>query len=98
MLHRSRSISVVDYRCDAQPGDAAFEEQHAICSVSYVRKGSFGYRSRGGAHELVAGSVLVGCAGDAYTCTHDHHHGGDECLSFQLSDELAEAAGAPPAL
>lgn len=69
-----------------------------MCSMSYVRRGSFGYRLRGEVHELVAGSTLVGRAGDEYQCTHDHHAGGDECLSFQLSDELAGAAGVTPEL
>jgi AraC family transcriptional regulator len=55
-----------------------------------VRRGSFGYHSRGRASELVAGSTLVGHAGDEYVCTHDHVCG-DECLSFQLAPELAQA-------
>jgi AraC family transcriptional regulator len=97
LLHRSRSVSVVDYRCDARPGDAPADEQHAAFSLSYVRRGSFGYRCRGEAHELVAGATLVGRAGDVYNCTHDHHLGGDECLSFQFSDELVDSLGAPPA-
>lgn len=58
-----------------------------------MRKGSFGCRSRGRDHELVPGSLLVGHAGDEYSCTHDHHAGGDECLSFQFTPELAEAIG-----
>ncbi|MFN3988353.1 MAG: helix-turn-helix transcriptional regulator [Rhodocyclaceae bacterium] len=31
--------------------------------------------------------------GDEYLCTHDHHDGGDECLSFQLTPELVETIG-----
>ena len=57
-----------------------------------MRKGSFGYRTRGQYFELVAGSVLVGRAGDEYVCSHDHVCG-DECLSFQLAPELVEAIG-----
>jgi AraC-like DNA-binding protein len=34
--------------------------------------------------------VLVGHAGDEFVCTHEHHGGGDECLSFRFSDEAAE--------
>jgi len=56
-----------------------------------VRKGTFGYRARGRAFDLVAGSIVVGRPGLEYTCTHDHHVCGDECLSFQLAPELAEA-------
>jgi AraC-like DNA-binding protein len=64
--------------------------------VSYARKGSFGYRTLGQSHELVAGSVLVGRAGDEFTCTHDHHVCGDECLAFHLQPEAVEAVGLDP--
>ncbi len=67
-------------------------ERHRSHSVSYVRKGSFGCRTRGRFFELVAGSILVGHPGDEYTCTHDHVCG-DECLSFFLAPELVEAIG-----
>jgi AraC-like DNA-binding protein len=86
------SISVSDFRCSAAPGDAPFVEQHRRHSVSYVRKGSFGCRSRGRSFELVAGSVMVGHPGDEYVCSHDHVCG-DECLSFFLSPDLVQAIG-----
>src|SRR5476649_214650 len=86
------SITVSDLRCSAGPGDTPLVEQHRCHSVSFVRKGSFGCRSRGRSHELVAGSVMVGHPGDEYLCTHDHVSG-DECLSFFLSPELVETIG-----
>jgi AraC-like DNA-binding protein len=86
------SITVSDFRCSAVPGDKPFTEQHRCHSISYVRKGSFGYRCRGMEHELVAGSVLVGFPGTEFICTHDHVCG-DECLSFFLEPALVEAAG-----
>jgi AraC-like DNA-binding protein len=85
-------ISVIDYRCTIGPADEPFAEVHRDFSVSYVRKGSFGYRSRGESFELVAGSVLVGHPGDEYICRHDHVYG-DECLSFHLAPALVEAIG-----
>lgn len=91
MLKTGSALAVVDYRCTAGPGDAPFEEHHDATAIAYVRAGSFGYRCRGVAHELVTGAVLIGRAGDDYLCTHDHHGGGDECLSFHLSAELADA-------
>jgi AraC-like DNA-binding protein len=87
-----KSISVFDFRCGFGPGDKPFAEQHRCHSISYVRTGSFGCRSRGKFHELVSGSVLIGHPGDEYTCTHEHVRG-DECLSFHLSPELVEAIG-----
>jgi AraC-like DNA-binding protein len=87
------SVSATDYCCDAGPHDKPYAELHRRVSLAYVRRGSFGYRYRGETHELVAGSVLVGHAGDEFVCTHEHHGGGDECLSFQCSPEIAEAIG-----
>jgi AraC-like DNA-binding protein len=83
------SISVIDNRCRVAPGEKPFLEVHQSFSVSYVRKGTFGYRTRGQSFELVAGSVLVGRPGHEYICTHDHADG-DECLSFFLEPALVE--------
>ncbi len=92
-LSQGDALTVVDYRCEACPTDTPFAEVHEAFSVSYVRKGSFGYRTRGETFELVAGSVLVGHPGDEFMCTHDHHVCGDECLSFQLTPALVAAIG-----
>ncbi len=86
-------LRIASYRCDAGPDARPFTEQHEGHSVSYVRRGSFGYRTRGRRYELVAGSVLVGCPGDEYVCTHDHHVCGDECLAFHLSPGFVELVG-----
>ena len=87
------AFKAIDYRCDAGPDDAPYTEVHRLFSIAYVRRGSFGYRYRGDTHELVAGSVLVGHAGDEFVCTHEHHSGGDECLAFQCPAETVEALG-----
>ena len=86
------SVTVSDFRCSAVPGDKPYSEQHGCHSISFVRKGSFGYHSRGRAHDLVAGSFLIGSPGAEFTCTHDHVCG-DECLSFFFSPELVDAIG-----
>src|SRR5438105_9704619 len=91
LLQRDR-ISVTEFRCTAGPGDKPFAEAFPAHSISYVRKGSFGCHCRGRFHELVAGSILVGCLGDEYVCTHDHVVG-DECLSFFLAPALVETIG-----
>jgi AraC-like DNA-binding protein len=89
------SITVSDFRCTATVGEAPFLEQHRCHSISYVRKGSFGCRSRGRLFELVAGSIFVGHPGDEFACSHDHVCG-DECLSFFLAEELVEMVGDRP--
>jgi len=88
---------VVDYHCSVGPGDAPFVERHPGFSVSYVRKGSFGYRARGQSFDLVAGSILIGHPGDEYMCTHDHVYG-DECLSFFFAPAVVDAIGGRPEL
>ncbi len=96
-LFQNAALTVMDYRCEAGPDVEPFVERHAGFDLAYVRRGSFGYRARGEAFELVAGSILVGHPGDEYLCTHDHTVG-DECLSFQLSPALVEAIGGRPQL
>jgi len=57
----SPSMSIYDYRCGAGPHDRPFTECHGRHSISYVRRGSFGYRCGGRHAELVAGALLVAC-------------------------------------
>lgn len=92
-LLQSDAMTVVDYRCEAGPRDTPFVEVHADFSVSYVRRGSFGCATRGRTFDLVAGALVVGYPGDAFTCTHDHHVCGDECLSFQFTPAQIDALG-----
>ncbi len=86
------TLTVSDFRCTAVPGERPFAELHRCHSISFVRKGSFGYHSRGRSHDLVAGSFLIGSPGTEFVCTHDHVCG-DECLSFFFEPELVETIG-----
>jgi AraC-like DNA-binding protein len=92
-LFEGAALAVRDYRCDAGPHDRAVVERFSEHSISYVQQGSFGCRTRGHAHELVAGAFLIGHPGDDYLCAHDHHAGGDVCLSFHYDAALVEAIG-----
>ena len=56
-LLETPALSVMDYRCSAAPGDKPYAESFSSYSISYVRKGSFGYSSRGRRHDLVPGSL-----------------------------------------
>lgn len=89
-LYAGEALSVYAFRCTAGPADKPFVEVHRAHSLSYVRRGSFGCRTLGAEHELVAGAVMVGRSGQEYMATHQHHACGDECLSIKLSHELAE--------
>lgn len=92
-MSSSDAIAVFEYRCTAGPHTRPFTELHTCDSMAFVRKGSFGYRVRGDAYELVAGSTLVGRTGDEYMCTHEHVCG-DECLAVQLAPEITDSLGA----
>src|SRR5579859_6931162 len=92
-LLRTDALSVIDFRCQARTGDRPFAEQHRGYTIAYVRRGSFGYHTRGQSFELVTGSTLLGHDGDDYICSHDHVCG-DECLSFHLTPGLLESIGA----
>jgi AraC family transcriptional regulator len=93
-IHEGPGLSVYDARCDARPGEKPFAEVYHRHSLAFVRRGSFGCRTLGRAHELVPGAVLVGRPGQEYTATHEHHACGDECLSLKLEPGLAESLGA----
>ena len=86
------TLTVSDFRCTAVAGEKPFAELHRGHSISFVRKGSFGYHCRGRSHELVAGSFLIGTPDTEFICTHDHICG-DECLSFFFAPELVETIG-----
>lgn len=90
------ALSVAGFHCDSGPGDAPFLEIHEGYSLSFVRGGTFGYECRGGRYDLVPGAILVGRPGVEYTCTHEHHGTGDECLSFGLSTDVLEDVGVSP--
>jgi AraC-like DNA-binding protein len=94
-LIKRATVTVSDFRCTAVPGEKPFAELHRCHSISFVRKGSFGYHSRGRTHDLVAGSCLIGSPGTEFVCTHDHVCG-DECLSFFFEPELVESVGDRP--
>jgi AraC-like DNA-binding protein len=98
IAHEDPHLLVVDYVCRAGPHARLFEEVHERHSLSLVRRGAFGCRSMGEHYELAPGGFLIGAPGDSYVCTHEHHHAGDECLSFQFAPELVDEIGADDAI
>ena len=90
----TKSVRVREFRCTAGPNSKAFPEMHGESGIAYVVKGSFGYRYRGRAHEMVAGGVISGLGRDEYVCTHEHHACGDVCLSIRIAPEMADELGA----
>lgn len=78
-----------DVVCGAGPRDSPFEEQHSRTAVAIVLKGTFQYRTATGGELMTPGSMLLGNAGDCFTCGHEHGTG-DRCLSFSYSEEFCE--------
>jgi AraC family transcriptional regulator len=90
--------SVSDVVCTSGPHDRPFEEQHSNHSIAVVVSGTFQYRSAKHCELMTPGSLLMGNAGQGFTCGHEHGTG-DRCLSFSYTPEfferLASDAGAP---
>jgi AraC family transcriptional regulator len=81
--------TVSDVTCAAGPYDQPFEEQHTQPAIAIVLGGTFQYRSSTGRELMTPGSLLLGNAGDCFTCGHEHGTG-DRCLSFSYTPEFFE--------
>jgi AraC family transcriptional regulator len=81
--------SVRDVVCSAGPQHRPFEEQHTRTSIAIVVAGTFQYRTSTGRELMTPGSLLLGTAGQAFTCSHEHGQG-DRCVSFSYSEDFCE--------
>ncbi len=81
--------TVADVLCTSGPKDRPFEEQHARVSIAIVAAGTFQYRSSSGRAVMTPGSILLGTAGGAFECGHEHA-AGDRCLAFQYDESYFE--------
>lgn len=81
-----------DVVCTAGPQDRPFEEQHSRTSVAVVVAGTFQYRTSAGRELMMPGSLLLGNAGQCFTCGHEHGRG-DRCISFSYSPDFSERLG-----
>ena len=89
--------SVRELICTAGPADRPFEEQHSVYSIAIVLGGSFQYRTSTGRELMTPGSILLGNAGDCFTCGHEHGTG-DRCLSFSYTRDFCERFADPAGL
>jgi AraC family transcriptional regulator len=81
--------TVGDLMCTSGPQDRPFEEQHEQVAIAIVAAGTFQYRTKTGRALMTPGSLLLGNAGDAFECGHEHGTG-DRCIAFQFSPEYFE--------
>jgi AraC-like DNA-binding protein len=82
--------TVSDVVCTSGPLDPPFEEQHSKTCVGIVMSGTFQYRTSTGRELMLPGSLLLGNAGDCFTCGHEHGIG-DHCISFFYTQEFCES-------
>ncbi len=75
--------------CTAGPADRPFEERHGQSCIALVTRGTFRYRSALGTVDLAPGGAMLGNAGQAYECGHDHSWG-DRCIAFHYDEPLLE--------
>ena len=80
---------VLDIVCTYGPDDRPFEEHFGATSISLVLAGNFVYRGEHGSSLISSGALLLGNAGNAFECSHQHGDG-DRCLSFQFDEDLFE--------
>lgn len=78
-----------DVVCASGPGDRPFEEQHSQTCVAIVVGGTFQYQTSAGRELMLPGALLLGNAGDYFTCGHEHGVG-DRCVSFSYTQEFCE--------
>ena len=82
--------TVSDVVCTSGPQDLPFEEQHSRTCVGIVMSGTFQYRTSTGRELMLPGSLLLGNAGDSFTCGHEHGVG-DHCISFFYTPQFCES-------
>ena len=81
--------AVSDVVCTAGPMDRPFEEQHSGTSIAVVLSGTFQYRCLASPELMTPGCLLLGNAGDAFCCGHEHGSG-DRCVAFWYAPEFFE--------
>ncbi|MCW5771162.1 MAG: helix-turn-helix transcriptional regulator [Rhodospirillaceae bacterium] len=79
--------------CRRGPHDRRFEEQHRRVSIAAVIAGTFQYRTDAGRALLYPGAFMLGNAGTAFECGHDHGTG-DRCIAFHFEPALFEEIAA----
>lgn len=89
VLASGEGWTVSDVVCTSGPYDRPYEEQHTDTCVAIVVSGTFQYRTSAGGELMTPGSLLLGNAGDSFTCGHEHGKG-DRCISFSYSEEFRE--------
>jgi AraC family transcriptional regulator len=82
--------SVSHVVCTLGPRDRPFEEKHSNISVAVVAAGTFHYRSAAGRELMTPGSLLLGNAGRAFECGHEHGIG-DRCIAFSYTPDFFES-------
>lgn len=95
-IHSSPFFRIFDFDCREEAGAAPSSEWCADYCVSFVRKGSFGYRVGRKTFDVHSGTVLLENPGTEYEISHCHPVS-DRCTNLCVDEglltEVAEAFG-----
>jgi AraC family transcriptional regulator len=89
-LARGDGWAVSHVVCILGPRDRPFEEIHSNISIAIVAAGTFQYRSASGRELMTPGSLLLGNAGQAFECGHEHGIG-DRCIAFSYTPDFFDS-------
>lgn len=81
--------SIEDVVCDLGSEDRPFEEHFNRATIAAVLDGAFECGTRSAKALLYPGALLLGKAGSAFECGHDHGRG-DHCVAFHFDPGLFE--------
>jgi hypothetical protein len=92
-LHKTPLGRILDFKCQCECEGSSEKEYTRNFSISFTRRGSFGYHVGLRTYDIHSGVVLLEKAGCEYTVTHRSTIK-DECTIFELADEFeTESAG-----
>ncbi len=86
-LHHSPLVRVLDFKCQCGRDPRRASEQTQKFTISFTRRGSFGYHIGRRNYEVHSGIVLLEKAGCEYAISHPSTIN-DECTIFELGEDV----------
>ncbi len=89
LLHQSPMGQILDFKCLSACEGRSSSEYTRRFSISFTRRGSFGYHAGRRSYDIHSGVMLMERAGCEYTVSH-RCAVKDECTIFEFTDEFVE--------
>lgn len=90
-LHKSPTVSIVNFQCEEEPQSVSLPEYSGGFSINFTRKGAFSHRIENTWHDIHTHTILLENKGSTYTVAHPHGCG-DVCTMIQPHEQLLEDA------